>query len=410
VWRFLFCLFCLFLFVFVCFVEIFFWFLFMLSPRRLFLGTITGMVLFQWSTLGLLRNALVLSGGGRSGLEDSLDDLTALCGRKSSFVEDEFSSGSSDDVRSFGSGSFGSRSFGSRSFGSGSFGSGSFGSGSFGSGSFGSGSFGGGSFGRSGKQNRKSLRPLYTPKSSSQQDYLDLLEDDRKSLVFALGPAGSGKTLFACMQAVHALRRGAIERIVITRPLVSVEEEQIGFLPGNMVSKMDPWTRPMIDLFREFYSMADVQNMIRNGVIEIAPLAFMRGRTFHRTFVIADEMQNSSPSQMMMLTTRLGMESKMVITGDMQQSDRDRSVENGLVDFLRRLEAMHGGREMMGPMGVVQLSSRDVFRSELVVRVLEVYAFDPKAETCSGNNCDLAFDDDDDDDDYVMTEDRVSLV
>jgi len=380
------------LFVFVCFVEIFFWFLFMLSPRRLFLGTITGMVLFQWSTLGLLRNALVLSGGGRSGLEDSLDDLTALCGRKSSFVEDEFSSGSSDDVRSFDGGSFGS--------------------GSFGSGSFGSGSFGGGSFGRSGKQNRKSLRPLYTPKSSSQQDYFDLLEDNRKSLVFALGPAGSGKTLFACMQAVHALRRGAIERIVITRPLVSVEEEQIGFLPGNMVSKMDPWTRPMIDLFREFYSMADVQNMIRNGVIEIAPLAFMRGRTFHRTFVIADEMQNSSPSQMMMLTTRLGMESKMVITGDVQQSDRDRSVENGLVDFLRRLEAMHGGRlrEMMGPMGVVQLSSRDVFRSELVVRVLEVYAFDPKAETCSGNNCDLAFDDDDDDDDYVMTEDRVSLV
>jgi phosphate starvation-inducible protein PhoH and related proteins len=370
--------------VFVCFVEIFFWFLFMLSPRRLFLGTITGMVLFQWSTLGLLRNALVLSGGGRSGLEDSLDDLTALCGRKSSFVEDEFSSDSSDDVRSFDGGSFGS-------------------------GSFGSGSFGGGSFGRSGKQNRKSLRPLYTPKSSSQQDYLDLLEDNRKSLVFALGPAGSGKTLFACMQAVHALRRGAIERIVITRPLVSVEEEQIGFLPGNMVSKMDPWTRPMIDLFREFYSMADVQNMIRNGVIEIAPLAFMRGRTFHRTFVIADEMQNSSPSQMMMLTTRLGMESKMVITGDVQQSDRDRSVENGLVDFLRRLEAMHGGRlrEMMGPMGVVQLSSRDVFRSELVVRVLEVYAFDPNGEaveTCSGNSCDLAFEDD-----YVMTEDRVSL-
>ena len=362
----------------VCFVEIFFWFLFMLSPRRLFLGTITGMVLFQWSTLGLLRNALVLSGGGRSGLEDSLEDLTALCGRKSSFVEDEFYSGSSDDDRSFDGKSFGS------------------------------GSFGSGSFGRSGKQNRKSLRPLYTPKSSSQQDYLDLLEDDRKSLVFALGPAGSGKTLFACMQAVHALRRGAIERIVITRPLVSVEEEQIGFLPGNMVTKMDPWTRPMIDLFREFYSMADVQNMIRNGVIEIAPLAFMRGRTFHRTFVIADEMQNSSPSQMMMLTTRLGMESKMVITGDVQQSDRDRSVENGLVDFLRRLEAMHGGREMMGPMGVVQLSNRDVFRSELVVRVLEVYAFDPKAETCSGNSCDLAFDDDDDD--YVMTEDRVSLV
>ena len=380
----------------VCFVEIFFWFLFMLSPRRLFLGTITGMVLFQWSTLGLLRNALVLSGGGRSGLEDSLEDLTALCGRKSSFVEDEFYSGSSDDDRSFDGKSFGS---------------GSFGSGSFGSGSFGSGSFGGGSFGRSGKQNRKSLRPLYTPKSSSQQDYLDLLEDDRKSLVFALGPAGSGKTLFACMQAVHALRRGAIERIVITRPLVSVEEEQIGFLPGNMVTKMDPWTRPMIDLFREFYSMADVQNMIRNGVIEIAPLAFMRGRTFHRTFVIADEMQNSSPSQMMMLTTRLGMESKMVITGDVQQSDRDRSVENGLVDFLRRLEAMHGGREMMGPMGVVQLSSRDVFRSELVVRVLEVYAFDPKAETCSGNNCDLEFVGrvEEDDDDYVMTEDRVSL-
>ena len=254
-----------------------------------------------------------------------------------------------------------------------------------------------GNFGDSGKRNRKSALPLYSPKSVVQQIYVSYLQNPKLPLVLALGPAGCGKTLFACVEAMSQLQSGAIQKIVITRPLVSVEDEEIGFLPGNMVSKMDPWTRPMMDIFREFYSMADLQNMIRNGVIEIVPLAFMRGRTFHRTFVIADEMQNSSPNQMMMLTTRLGLESKMVVLGDLQQSDRVRDggrdggrdgVErNGLDDFVVRYEnfrrvgengdGAHGVDGNLGYtkslIGLVRLSASDVFRSQIVSFVLDVY-------------------------------------
>ena len=251
-----------------------------------------------------------------------------------------------------------------------------------------SGDLGGfGGFGDSGKRNRKSALPLYSPKSVVQQIYVSYLQNPKLPLVLALGPAGCGKTLFACVEAMSQLQSGAIQKIVITRPLVSVEDEEIGFLPGNMVSKMDPWTRPMMDIFREFYSMADLQNMIRNGVIEIVPLAFMRGRTFHRTFVIADEMQNSSPNQMMMLTTRLGLESKMVVLGDLQQSDRDggREVErNGLDDFVVRYENFRrvgengdGADGNLGYtkslIGLVRLSASDVFRSQIVSFVLDVY-------------------------------------
>ena len=248
-------------------------------------------------------------------------------------------------------------------------------------------------YGDSGKLSRKMTTPLYSPKSDAQLKYVSYLQNNNIPMVLALGPAGCGKTLFACMEAITQLQKGNIQKIVITRPLVSVEEEQIGFLPGNMVSKMDPWTRPMIDIFREFYSMADIQNFIQLGVIEIAPLAFMRGRTFHRTFVVADEMQNSSPNQMMMLMTRLGSESKMVITGDLEQSDRGGN--NGLADFLSRYDnfcSCEDTSDVCDGSGtsdvcdldldlerganlirVVELSSADVFRSKVVSQVLNVY-------------------------------------
>ena len=266
------------------------------------------------------------------------------------------------------------------------------GSSSDGSSSDGDGDGGGGDGG--GRRKHKSQNvPLYCPKSETQRLYVSLLQDPKIPLVIAHGPAGSGKTLFACMQAVTELKKGNIQKIVMTRPLISVEEEQIGFLPGNMVSKMDPWTRPMIDIFREFFSMAEIQNMIRNGVIEIAPLAYMRGRTFHRTFVIADEMQNSSPNQMMMLTTRLGKESKMVITGDLQQSDRDSSGDrtgdrsgdrsgdvNGLVDFLVRFRNTENNdmendefQRRKDLIQTIEMSLVDVFRSNLVKRILQIY-------------------------------------
>lgn len=217
---------------------------------------------------------------------------------------------------------------------------------------------------------KKSLVPLYTPKSVNQQKYVELLTNPQKSLIVALGPAGCGKTLFACSHAIEALKTGEIQKIVLTRPMVSVEDEEIGFLPGNIVSKMDPWTKPMFDIFSEYFSMNDLNGMIQSGTIEICPLAFMRGRTFHRSFVLADEMQNSSPTQLLMLATRLGFNSKMVIMGYLQQSDRQNQI-NGLSDFLdkynKRVE------HEVNSMGIVELEKEDVMRSNIVREVLSLY-------------------------------------
>lgn len=212
----------------------------------------------------------------------------------------------------------------------------------------------------------KSLSHMYQPKSANQVKYVSFLESKDIDIVFGIGPAGTGKTLFACNAAVGRLRAGSIHKIIITRPVVSVEED-IGFLPGNLVMKMDPWTRPIFDILLEFYSQKEIDLMIHGGVIEIAPLAYMRGRTFKQAFVIADEMQNSSPNQMLMLMTRIGEGSKMVITGDLKQSDR--SEDNGLRDVLGKLKTA-GGIEGVG---YVELDFEDVERSPIVKRVLGLY-------------------------------------
>jgi phosphate starvation-inducible PhoH-like protein len=212
----------------------------------------------------------------------------------------------------------------------------------------------------------KSLARLYKPKSTNQETYVQYLESTDVDIVFGIGPAGTGKTLFACNAAVGRLRAGSIHKIIITRPVVSVEED-IGFLPGNLVTKMDPWTRPIFDILLEFYSQKEIDLMIHGGIIEIAPLAYMRGRTFKHAFVIADEMQNSSPNQMLMLMTRIGEGSKMVITGDLKQSDR--SEDNGLRDVLGKLKSV-GGIEGVG---YVELDFEDVERSPIVKRVLGLY-------------------------------------
>ena len=222
----------------------------------------------------------------------------------------------------------------------------------------------------------KYMIPKYSPKTANQKTYVDYLGDESKKIVVCVGAAGSGKTLFACCQAVADLKRGAIQKIIMTRPVVSVEED-IGFLPGSLIHKMDPWTRPIFDILLEFYSQKDIDSMLHGGVIEIAPLGYMRGRTFKRAFIIADEMQNSSPNQMLMLATRLGEESKMVITGDLKQSDR--GVDNGLADFVMRLKGSGGGNEF----GFVELGVEDVQRSAIVARVLDLYAQKPGAVVIS---------------------------
>lgn len=213
----------------------------------------------------------------------------------------------------------------------------------------------------------KALSPAYTPKNENQRRYVDALQNKTISMVVNLGPAGTGKTLFACHAAIQELRRGTIQRIIITRPVVSVDEE-IGFLPGNIAMKMDPWTRPIFDIFLECYSQTEIDSMVRAGVIEISPLAFMRGRTFKKAFILADEMQNSSPNQMFMLLTRIGTGSKMVITGDIHQSDR--GSQNGLADLVNRIRKETTTLEGMA---FIEMQGEDVERSPMVKQLLRLY-------------------------------------
>jgi phosphate starvation-inducible PhoH-like protein len=151
----------------------------------------------------------------------------------------------------------------------------------------------------------KRKRVQIYPKNLSQETYLLKLNDPQKMIVFAIGPAGTGKTMLAVQWAINQLKDNLINKVIITRPAVSVDEQH-GFLPGSLQEKMEPWTKPIMDVFSENYTVREIESMIREGVIEISPLAYMRGRTFKRAAIIADEMQNATPSQMKMLLTRLG--------------------------------------------------------------------------------------------------------
>ena len=230
----------------------------------------------------------------------------------------------------------------------------------------------------------KSLSPKYKPKTENQRKYVELLNDKKTSLIVALGPAGSGKTLLACVNAIEMLQKGEIQKIILTRPMISVEDEEIGFLPGNLVAKMDPWTKPMFDIFSEYYTMQDIIGMIHSGKIEVCPLAYMRGRTFHKSFIIADEMQNSSPTQILMLSTRLGEKSKMVIMGDIQQSDSKNKI-NGLSDFLDKYDK-RVEHEIYG-IGMVKLEREDILRSSIVSQILKLY-YREEENHYNNHNCD----------------------
>ena len=230
---------------------------------------------------------------------------------------------------------------------------------------------------KDGNAELKSLSQFYKPKTPNQEKYYSYLNDDKIKLLFAVGPAGTGKTMLACNNAVKDLKSGKVDKIIVTRPVVPVEED-IGFLPGNINKKMDPWTRPLFDVFLDFYSQREIDLMMYNSVIEISPLAYMRGRTFKNAFIIADEMQNSSPNQMLMLTTRIGMGSKMVVTGDLNQSDK--GLDSGLSDFINkfkvyeRLESeKYNNTDINSGIKIVELNNTDIERSPVIVKILDVY-------------------------------------
>lgn len=202
------------------------------------------------------------------------------------------------------------------------------------------------------------------PKTPLQAKYLKALRSNLKPLVVATGPAGSGKTLFACQTAAEGLAAGKFKKMILTRPIVSVDEE-LGFLPGNIDEKMDPWTRPMFDILQNYYTKSQITHMVKSKTIEISPLAYMRGRTFENSFIIGDEMQNTTQNQMKMMLTRLGENSKMVITGDADQCDVP---ESGLADLIHRMSDQE-----LEYLDHIVLGEDDIQRHPAVKEVLGIY-------------------------------------
>ena len=212
----------------------------------------------------------------------------------------------------------------------------------------------------------KKQRVNIQARNANQKLYLSKLYEEATSIVLAIGPAGTGKTMLAVQFGVKLFQEGKVDRIVVTRPAVSVDED-LGFLPGDLNEKMAPWTRPIFDVLGEYYQKKEIANMLEEGVIEISPLAYMRGRTFKNAYIVADEMQNATVNQMKMLLTRLGEGSKMVVTGDLAQADR--LSDNGLIDFCNLLEQ----KEYLEHIDIIRFDNKDIERHNAVKEVLAVY-------------------------------------
>ena len=212
-------------------------------------------------------------------------------------------------------------------------------------------------------------RPIdIVPRTRNQERLVLALQDASQHIVVTAGPAGTGKTYLCVLAAVQAFRNGECKKIVLTRPAVEVEEEKHGFLPGDLNQKMMPWCIPLLDVLKEYYRPQDVATMIEDGVIEIAPLAFMRGRSLKDAWIIADEAQNMTPKQMVMLLTRIGENSKILVAGDVEQTDRNKG-NNGLADLCERLK--EGG---VKGIAVCNLDDRDIQRHRIISSVLMLYA------------------------------------
>ena len=210
----------------------------------------------------------------------------------------------------------------------------------------------------------------YIAKSEGQSEYKTLLYDRNIDLLVCNGPAGSGKTSLACEYSLDMLKQNKIKKIIITRPTKTIEEN-LGYLPGDINEKMYPWTIPIFDIFQEYFTQSEIDFYLKENIIEICPLGFIQGRTFKNSVIIADEMQNSSESQMFMLLTRLGKKSKMIINGDLNQI----KTNNGLEDLIDKLNLKYPSEleKYKNSISLIQLNNNDIQRHEIIKKIIELY-------------------------------------
>ena len=213
-------------------------------------------------------------------------------------------------------------------------------------------------------QKPKKQRVDIVPRNLTQETLVASLENPNKYVTFAVGPAGTGKTLLATLHAIKCFKAGLVEKIVITRPNVAVDDRDIGYLPGDIMKKMTPWMLPVLDVFAEYYTQLEITTMLEENIIEMVPIAFIRGRTFKNSYILVDEAQGTTPNSLLSILTRIGEGSKMVVTGDVAQSDRGK--DNGLSDFLNRFESSEH-------IDVIEFARKDVERHPVVRELLGIY-------------------------------------
>lgn len=204
------------------------------------------------------------------------------------------------------------------------------------------------------------------PRNVAQENYVNELNNKNRRVILSIGPAGTGKTLLATLKAIQTLLRGDTNRIIITRPSVGAAGENHGFLPGDINEKMEPWVLPILDIFYEYWTKEEVAEMILKGVIEIAPLMYMRGRTFKDSYILLDEAQNCTPEQMKLILTRLGHNTRIFVTGDLEQTDHKKS--NGLKDIAAKLAGTKSNSISICTFGI-----KDVERDPIVQEILDLY-------------------------------------